>query len=133
MTVSIRQVHPVFVGEVSGIDITRPLSRDEVAAVEAGMDRYAVLLFRDQKVTDEQQMAFSLNFGVLEDDELPERIVTSQDHVAPLLPPQAKSDACQCAGTLTARHTGKLGHTATSNASNRSTGTGSLSSSRAAM
>ena len=52
MSVSIRQIHPVFVGEVSGIDITRPLSRDEVAAVEAGMDRYAVLLFRDQKVTE---------------------------------------------------------------------------------
>lgn len=31
------------------------------------MDRYAVLLFRDQTVTDEQQMAFSLNFGALED------------------------------------------------------------------
>jgi alpha-ketoglutarate-dependent 2,4-dichlorophenoxyacetate dioxygenase len=67
MSVSIRQIHPVFVGEVSGIDITPPLSRDEVAVVEAGMDRYAVLLFRDQKITDEQQMAFSLNFGVLED------------------------------------------------------------------
>ena len=67
MNVSIRQIHPVFVGEVSGIDIARPLSRDEVAAVEAGMDRYAVLLFRVQKVTDEQQMAFSLNFGVLEE------------------------------------------------------------------
>ena len=67
MSVSIRQIHPVFVGEVSGIDITRPLSRDEVAAIEAGMDRYAVLVFRDQKVTDEQQMAFSLNFGALED------------------------------------------------------------------
>ena len=67
MNVSIRRIHPVFVGEVSGIDITRPLSRDEVAAVEGGMDRYAVLLFRDQTVTDEQQMAFSLNFGALED------------------------------------------------------------------
>ena len=62
MTVSIRQIHPVsvFAGEVSGIDITKPLSRDEVAAIEAGMDRYAVLVFHDQKVTDEQQMAFSL-------------------------------------------------------------------------
>jgi len=67
MTLSIRQIHPVFVGEVSGIDITRPLSREEVAAVEAGMDRYAVLVFRDQKITDEQQMAFSRNFGALED------------------------------------------------------------------
>jgi alpha-ketoglutarate-dependent 2,4-dichlorophenoxyacetate dioxygenase len=67
MSLSIRQIHPVFVGEVSGVDIARPLTPDEVAAIEAGMDRYAVLVFRDQKVTDEQQMAFSLNFGALED------------------------------------------------------------------
>jgi alpha-ketoglutarate-dependent 2,4-dichlorophenoxyacetate dioxygenase len=31
------------------------------------MDRYAVLVFRDQTITDEQQMAFSRNFGPLED------------------------------------------------------------------
>jgi len=67
MNTAIRQIHPVFVGEVSGIDISRPLSREEVVAVEAGMDRYAVLVFHDQKITDEQQMAFSRNFGALED------------------------------------------------------------------
>jgi alpha-ketoglutarate-dependent 2,4-dichlorophenoxyacetate dioxygenase len=67
MTIAIRQIHPVFVGEVSGVDLTRPLSSDEVAAIEAGMDRYAVLVFHDQKITDEQQMAFSKNFGPLED------------------------------------------------------------------
>lgn len=67
MTIAIRQIHPVFVGEVSGVDLTRPLAPDEVAAVDAGMDRYAVLVFHDQKITDEQQMAFSKNFGPLED------------------------------------------------------------------
>jgi alpha-ketoglutarate-dependent 2,4-dichlorophenoxyacetate dioxygenase len=67
MTISIRQIHPVFVGEVSGIDISRPLAPDEVSAIEGGMDRYAVLVFHDQKITDEQQMAFSRNFGALED------------------------------------------------------------------
>jgi alpha-ketoglutarate-dependent 2,4-dichlorophenoxyacetate dioxygenase len=67
MSISIRQVHPVFVGEVSGVDLARPLSREEVAAIEAGMDRYAVLVFHDQALTDEQQMAFSVNFGPLED------------------------------------------------------------------
>jgi alpha-ketoglutarate-dependent 2,4-dichlorophenoxyacetate dioxygenase len=67
MTTAIRQIHPVFVGEVSGVDLARPLSRDEVAAIEAGMDRYAVLVFHDQTITDEQQMAFSRNFGALED------------------------------------------------------------------
>ena len=67
MTISVRQIHPVFVGEVSGIDISKPLTPDEVKAVEAGMDRYAVLVFHDQKITDEQQMEFSSNFGSLED------------------------------------------------------------------
>ena len=67
MSVAIRQIHPVFVGEVSGIDLTRPLSADEVAAIEAGMDRFAVLVYHDQKITDEQQMAFSRNFGALDD------------------------------------------------------------------
>jgi alpha-ketoglutarate-dependent 2,4-dichlorophenoxyacetate dioxygenase len=67
MSVSIRQMHPVFAGEVAGVDVGTPLSREQVAAVEAGMDRYAVLVFHDQKITDEQQMAFSRNFGALED------------------------------------------------------------------
>ena len=66
MAVSIRQIHPVFVGEVSGVDLRQPLSRDEVAAIEAGMDRYAVLVFHDQNITDEQQIAFTRNFGEIE-------------------------------------------------------------------
>jgi alpha-ketoglutarate-dependent 2,4-dichlorophenoxyacetate dioxygenase len=64
--ISIRQIHPVFVGEVSGADLTKPVSKDDVAVVEAGMDRYAVLVFRDQRITDDQQMEFSKNFGAIE-------------------------------------------------------------------
>ncbi len=68
--VAIRAIDPVarpdFAGEVSGIDLTRPLTAAEVAAVAAGMDRFAVLVFRDQRLTDEQQIAFSANFGPLE-------------------------------------------------------------------
>jgi alpha-ketoglutarate-dependent 2,4-dichlorophenoxyacetate dioxygenase len=66
MPLAIRAVQPAFAGEVSGIDITQPLAPADVAAIEAGMDKYAVLVFRDQKLTDEQQMTFSLNFGALE-------------------------------------------------------------------
>lgn len=66
MAISIRPLTPVFAGEVSGIDLTKPLSKDEVAAIEAGMDRYAVLVFHGQNITDEQQQAFSKNFGPLE-------------------------------------------------------------------
>jgi alpha-ketoglutarate-dependent 2,4-dichlorophenoxyacetate dioxygenase len=66
MALSIRQIHPVFVGEVSGVDLRHPLSREEVAAIEAGMDRYAVLVFHDQDITDEEQIAFTRNFGEIE-------------------------------------------------------------------
>ncbi len=66
MAVSIRQIHSVFVGEVSGVDIAKPLSNDDVAALRAGIDQYGVLVFHDQKLTDEQQMAFTLNFGAIE-------------------------------------------------------------------
>jgi alpha-ketoglutarate-dependent 2,4-dichlorophenoxyacetate dioxygenase len=62
----IRPQHPDFAGEVSGVDISKPLSRGDAAAIDAGMDRYAVLLLRGQRLTDEQQIAYSLNFGDLE-------------------------------------------------------------------
>ena len=66
MAIAIRQIHPIFVGEVSGVDLRRALPPDEVAAIEEGMDRYAVLVFHDQNITDEQQIAFSRNFGEIE-------------------------------------------------------------------
>ena len=64
--IHVRPLHPLFVGEVSGIDLTRRLSAAEVASVEAAISQYAVLVFRDQRVTDEQQLAFSECFGPLE-------------------------------------------------------------------
>jgi alpha-ketoglutarate-dependent 2,4-dichlorophenoxyacetate dioxygenase len=67
MSIKITPLHPVFAGEINGVDATRPLSREMVAAIEAGMDRYAVLVFRDQRLSDEQQLAFSQSFGALEE------------------------------------------------------------------
>ena len=70
MTLSIQPIDPVsrpfFGGEVSGIDITKPLTREQAAEIEKGMDTFGVLVFHDQKLTDETQMAFSRNFGELE-------------------------------------------------------------------
>jgi alpha-ketoglutarate-dependent 2,4-dichlorophenoxyacetate dioxygenase len=62
MTIQIRPVDPVsrplFAGEVSGIDITKPLTPDQASAIEAGMDQYGVLVFHGQKFDDETQLAF---------------------------------------------------------------------------
>jgi alpha-ketoglutarate-dependent 2,4-dichlorophenoxyacetate dioxygenase len=66
MPIAIRPLHPVFAGEVAGVDCRMPLRPDEVAAIDAGMDKYAVLVFRDQNITDEQQIAFTRHFGELE-------------------------------------------------------------------
>jgi alpha-ketoglutarate-dependent 2,4-dichlorophenoxyacetate dioxygenase len=66
MAVTLRQIGPCFAAEVDGLDLTRPLSADEVAAVHAGMDRYAVLVFHDQKLDDEQQLAFTRSLGDIE-------------------------------------------------------------------
>lgn len=71
MTLSIRPVDPVsrpfFAAEASGLDITRPLSPEQAAAIEAAMDRFGVLVFRGQRFDDEAQLAFSRNFGGLEE------------------------------------------------------------------
>jgi len=66
MTISITPLTPVFAGEVAGVDCSRALEPETVAAIEAGMDRYAVLVFRDQRLDDEQQLAFTRHFGELE-------------------------------------------------------------------
>lgn len=70
MAVLIRAIdpdaRPFFGGEVSGVDLTRPLAPSEVAAISAGMDQYGVLVFHDQRLDDAQQLAFSRNFGTLE-------------------------------------------------------------------
>jgi alpha-ketoglutarate-dependent 2,4-dichlorophenoxyacetate dioxygenase len=71
MPVTIHPLHPVFVGEVSGVDCSRPLTTDAVAAIEAGMDRYAVLVFRDQDLADAEQIEFTRHFGELESFKTP--------------------------------------------------------------
>jgi alpha-ketoglutarate-dependent 2,4-dichlorophenoxyacetate dioxygenase len=66
MPVVTRQIGPCFAAEVEGVDLTQPLSPEEVTAIHAGMDRYAVLVFHDQKLDDEQQLAFTRSLGEIE-------------------------------------------------------------------
>jgi alpha-ketoglutarate-dependent 2,4-dichlorophenoxyacetate dioxygenase len=80
MALTITQIHPVFVGEVSGVDLTKPISRGDAAAIEEGMDQYGVLVFRDQKTTDEQQIAFTRNFGDLENYKTPGNVRKAEDN-----------------------------------------------------
>ena len=66
MPVTTRQIGPCFAAEVEGVDLTKPLSPDEVAAIHAGMDQFAVLVFHGQKIDDDQQLAFTRSLGDIE-------------------------------------------------------------------
>lgn len=70
MALSIRPIDPVsrpfFGGVASGIDITKPLSKEQAAEIEKGMDEFGVMVFHGQHFSDESQVAFSRNFGELE-------------------------------------------------------------------
>ena len=67
MPIETTPLTPHIGGRLTGIDARRPLTPDEVAAIEAGMDRHAVLVLPAQPVDDAQQLAFTTNFGPFQD------------------------------------------------------------------
>ena len=66
MSITVRQLHPLFAGQVTGVDLREPLDNATIAAIDAAISRLGVLVFPGQFITDEQQMAFSRCFGDLE-------------------------------------------------------------------
>lgn len=66
MAPQIRQLHPHFAGEVTGIDLREPTDRIVIDEIATALDRHAVLVFREQMLDDEHQIAFSRLFGPLE-------------------------------------------------------------------
>jgi alpha-ketoglutarate-dependent 2,4-dichlorophenoxyacetate dioxygenase len=66
MPIETRPLHPHVGAEMTGIDVRKPLTPAEVGAVNAGMDKHAVLVLPRQDITDEQQIEFTRNFGPLQ-------------------------------------------------------------------
>jgi alpha-ketoglutarate-dependent 2,4-dichlorophenoxyacetate dioxygenase len=66
MTLAVNPLDPLFAAEMLGADLREPPSRELAAAVNDAMAQYAVLVIRDQNITDEQQIRFSREFGPLE-------------------------------------------------------------------
>ena len=59
MTLTFRKLHPCFVAEVSPVDLRRVHDPETLGQIRAGMDEYAVLVFRDQPFADDEQLAFA--------------------------------------------------------------------------
>jgi len=52
--------------EVTGFDLSEPLAADRLAALREGFVKHGVLVFRDQQLTPEQQIAFGQSLGELD-------------------------------------------------------------------
>ena len=63
MSITVKPTHPQFFAEISGIDLARPLAAADRDAIEEAINRYAVVVFHDQKLTDDQQIDFAAHFG----------------------------------------------------------------------
>lgn len=66
MGIAVRKLNPLFAAEVTGVDLSAPLDDDLFAQIRDAFNEHAVLVLPDQKLDDEQQIAFSLRFGPLE-------------------------------------------------------------------
>jgi alpha-ketoglutarate-dependent 2,4-dichlorophenoxyacetate dioxygenase len=66
MAIEVIPLHPPVGAQVRGVDLTRAVPPKVFAEIEAAFNRYGVLVFPEQPVTDEQQLAFSRLFGPLE-------------------------------------------------------------------
>lgn len=66
MSLITKPLYDAFVAEVHGVDLTRPVTADVFAEIDDAFRRHAVLVFHDQPLSDEQQIAFSELFGPLE-------------------------------------------------------------------
>jgi len=66
MAIELTPLHPTLGAEVRGVGLTRPVMPEVFAEIDGAFNRYGILVFPEQPVTDEQQLAFSRLFGPLE-------------------------------------------------------------------
>ena len=61
----IRPLQPTIGAEISGIDLTQPLSNAQRDAIRAAVVRHKVVFFRNQSLTPQAQAQFAAHFGPL--------------------------------------------------------------------
>jgi len=62
MNLTFKSLHHTFVAEVSPVDLRTVYDRDTLEQIRAGMDRYAILVFREQALSGSEQMEFAQRF-----------------------------------------------------------------------
>src|SRR6202045_4571336 len=63
--IKVKPLSPACGAEISGVDLSKPLSEAEVAAIKDAWGKHLVLVFRGQKVSQDDQLRFASYFGDL--------------------------------------------------------------------
>lgn len=58
-TLNLEPLHPTFAARATGVQLRDLADPDTLAAIRAGMDQYAVLVFPDQDLDDQAHLAFA--------------------------------------------------------------------------
>ena len=64
-TITIDKLTPIIGAEISGVDLSAPLSNHQMSEIHRALAENAVIFFRDQDMTPEQHLSFGRNFGEL--------------------------------------------------------------------
>src|SRR5271157_5225249 len=62
-TISVTKLHPAIGAEIAGVDLGRPLDDETIAAIKDAWYRHAVLVFRNQNLSEDDQRRFASYFG----------------------------------------------------------------------
>ncbi len=63
--ITVAPLSPACGAEISGVDLTRPLSKSTVDAIRRAWGKHLVLVFRGQSITQDEQLRFASYFGEL--------------------------------------------------------------------
>ena len=66
MAITVCPVTESFAAEIGDIDLSRPIEPADLAAVKEAFTKYAVLVFPEQHLSDDQHLDFARHFGPLE-------------------------------------------------------------------
>jgi taurine dioxygenase len=80
MPLEIKPLSPALGAEISGVDLRQDLPAETVAAIIDAWHEHLVILFRDQELTEDDQIRFARHFGALQKRTRPPEAINEYGH-----------------------------------------------------
>jgi taurine dioxygenase len=65
--ITINRLHPVIGAEIKNVDLSQPMTDDTIGQIIDAWHAHSVLLFRDQNLSEDDQIRFAAHFGPVAD------------------------------------------------------------------